>query len=166
MLRIKMDRKKRVTLYRVFLSLLAVVVVFLIYRSTTPQWAFKKKFGFALPRSAEIVNEKYIKWDPLQAEFTAKIRLNAEAEKDIEAKFDVWFGSFHTFDILNTEELGGFYRMNYYDWWDLDKTKIKKFYTRMVDGDKNIFGYGAKTATIWAFITEAEDGDFYLYIAS
>ncbi|MDR0839394.1 MAG: hypothetical protein LBN99_07095 [Oscillospiraceae bacterium] len=138
--------------------LVAVCVVgFVVIRNGNPRVAFKRKFGFKLPVSAEVIYSKYGIWD--SDYYDAKILLDEYALGVVEEKFDEWFEGVRF--ATGHEDDDFFNRI--FDWWDLDGKCVVKYYESLYAGNNNIFGYGPKTALTQAFI-EKKDGQITLYI--
>ena len=117
---------------------------------------FEKLIGFALPDTAEILDYRYLieyeeEW------FSCKVSFQ---ERDLEyiknAVFDWDMYGVDTHDMLQNLLLN----LNHnYDWWELS------------DINESIFnrarykkGNAAMTISIYVFITEGENGEYYLYV--
>lgn len=146
----------------IIIALMIVIIISLIVVNllllSSPTKIIANKLKFKLPYSSRIIHFEH---NRLSGYFAAKILIDEQSleviRKDLRRYFNEELNIKCEDDIPNFE--------NNFTWWDLDKSKILACYNTIISGEKKFIWASPKSRDVWAFITDENDGQHYLYIS-
>jgi hypothetical protein len=143
-----MKKKRYLVIFIAAVVCVGVTVAIIINRD--PNRAFTKIFGFKLPDSSEFIDYR-LSSDSL----VAKILIYDYDIDSLIQNLNDYFGG------ELGPKLSEYWGYNY-PWWNMDKNIISRYHTMV---DRKV-GFAITSRTVWAYLTENGDGQYYLYIDS
>ena len=142
------------------LSLVCLLVIFLALYS--PKKVFERKFGFALPQVATVVNCNY---SLLDDRLRCKIVFKNEDFPEIEKGLREYYEKHRSLSENNAwPVLPNF--SNTTSWWDLNEDDVQLSFFAMLGGESiSVFASRPMTVYSFAFLTQLDDGQCALYIS-
>jgi len=145
----------------IIISIIAIIIIFIVITAilftklyNTPEQVFKRKFYFALPKSAEIIN--YRIGDDDNFYMMAMFEINDY--EIMEEKLENYFKGLVKNDFMFTAERAFNAIKVTCPWWELNDNEIITSYYSSASGRKY------KTRDILAFIVKSKDNQYYLYV--
>jgi hypothetical protein len=149
-----LKRKKKIIISSIILSAVLILTGVFMFYLYNPYKIFKRKFGFNLPKSAEIIEHNYSILG--ERTYVSKISFDEIDFDYIEKNFLEYYCYNKPFEINPEHHYAGF--KVYASWWDCNMDNVIFAHTKF---DEGVF---VKTIEIYTFITIDEDGEYLLYV--
>lgn len=151
------DEKKYTIIRIVFILFISILLILVFTLKKKPEEIIEKTFHFSLPATYKILNFDN---NFYTSDFNVKILINDQDIEKIKKDVSSYFGQECSINDFNIPNIG-----KYVKWWDVGKGNIISFYMALVEGNNNIIFSTPKTAEIWVFLVQQNDGKYYLYIS-